>query len=34
MLHVFDKLPYVIHKSVSHGVVSIKFRFDELKDND
>jgi acyl-CoA hydrolase/GNAT superfamily N-acetyltransferase len=32
MLHVFDKLPYVVHKNVSQGVVSINFRFDELKE--
>ena len=32
MLHVFDKLPYVVHKSASHGIVSLKFRFDELKE--
>ena len=32
MLHVFDKLPYVVHKNVSQGVVSIHFRFDELKE--
>ena len=32
MLHVFDKLPYVVHKSPSHGTVSLKFSFDEPKE--
>jgi acyl-CoA hydrolase/GNAT superfamily N-acetyltransferase len=32
MLSVFDKLPYVVHKNASHGVVSLKFRFDEPKE--
>ncbi len=32
MLNVFEKLPYVLHKAVSDGIVSIKFRFNELKE--
>jgi GNAT superfamily N-acetyltransferase len=32
MLHIFDKLPYALHKSVEHGIVSMKIRFDELKE--
>ncbi len=32
MLHIFDKLPYTVHKSVSHGTVSMEFGFDELKE--
>jgi acyl-CoA hydrolase/GNAT superfamily N-acetyltransferase len=31
MLKVFEKLPYILHKSVSEGVVNLKFRFDEMK---
>jgi GNAT superfamily N-acetyltransferase len=31
MIKVFDKVPYVQHEKVSEGVVSLKFRFDELK---
>ncbi len=33
MLHVFDKLPYVVEKSISHGTVSLKFRFDQPKES-
>lgn len=32
MLKVFEKLPYVLHKTVSEGIVNIKFRFDQLKE--
>ncbi len=32
MLNVFEKLPYVLHKTVSEGIVGIKFRFNELKE--
>ncbi len=31
MLAVFERLPYVLHRSVQDGVISIRFRFDELK---
>jgi acyl-CoA hydrolase/GNAT superfamily N-acetyltransferase len=31
MLRVFDKAPYVQHQRISEGVISLKFRFDELK---
>jgi acyl-CoA hydrolase/GNAT superfamily N-acetyltransferase len=31
MLHLFDKVPYVLHRETSCDVVSLKFRFDELK---
>jgi RimJ/RimL family protein N-acetyltransferase len=31
MMKVFEKLPYVLHKSISDGVISIRFKFDELK---
>jgi acyl-CoA hydrolase/GNAT superfamily N-acetyltransferase len=31
MMAVFEKLPYVLHKSVSDGVISLKFKFDEYK---
>ena len=34
MLKVFDKVPYVQHEKLSEGVVSLKFRFDELKPPD
>ena len=32
MLKVFDKVPYVQRQKLSEGVVSLKFRFDELKE--
>ena len=32
MIKVFEKQPYVLHKSVSEGIVSIKSSFDELKE--
>ncbi len=32
MLKTFDKLPYVLHKSVTDGVVTVQFKFDELKE--
>lgn len=31
MMAVFEKLPYVLHKTVANGVISLKFNFDELK---
>jgi acyl-CoA hydrolase/GNAT superfamily N-acetyltransferase len=31
MLKVFEKLPYVLHKTVGDGVVSLKFNFEEYK---
>jgi ribosomal protein S18 acetylase RimI-like enzyme len=31
MLKTFEKLPYVLRKTVSDGVVTVEFRFDELK---
>ncbi|MEW6350110.1 MAG: GNAT family N-acetyltransferase [Thermodesulfobacteriota bacterium] len=31
MLKMFHRVPYVVHKSVSEGAYSIRFRFDELK---
>ena len=31
MLKTFEKLPYVLHRTVSDGVVTVEFRFDELK---
>ncbi len=34
MLKTFDKLPYVLHKSVTDGVVTVQFRFDELKEGE
>jgi acyl-CoA hydrolase/GNAT superfamily N-acetyltransferase len=34
MLRVFERLPYVLHKTVSEGVVTMKFRFDELKEEE
>ena len=33
MLKVFDKVPYVQRQKLSEGVVSLKFRFDELKED-
>ena len=32
MMTVFEKLPYVIHKKVEDGVLSLHWRFDELKE--
>jgi len=32
MLRVFDEAPYVLHRTLSKGIVSLKFRFDEAKD--
>jgi len=32
MLHVMGKTPYTMHKTVSDGMVTLKFRFDEPKD--
>ncbi|MBI5250714.1 MAG: GNAT family N-acetyltransferase [Desulfomonile tiedjei] len=32
MLKVFERLPYVLHKTVSEGIVNINFRFNELKE--
>jgi hypothetical protein len=31
MLQVFDKVPYVQRQKLYDGVISLKFRFDELK---
>ncbi len=31
MLKVFDKVPYVVHKTIAEGVFSLKFSFDEPK---
>jgi acyl-CoA hydrolase/GNAT superfamily N-acetyltransferase len=31
MLGAFERLPYVLHRSVQDGVISIRFRFDELR---
>jgi hypothetical protein len=31
MLKTFEKLPYVLHRTVSDGVVTVEFKFDELK---
>jgi acyl-CoA hydrolase/GNAT superfamily N-acetyltransferase len=31
MMKVFEKLPYVLHKSFINGTISLKFDFDELK---
>jgi acyl-CoA hydrolase/GNAT superfamily N-acetyltransferase len=31
MIAVFEKLPYVLHRSVADGVISLWFNFDELK---
>jgi acyl-CoA hydrolase/GNAT superfamily N-acetyltransferase len=31
MIKVFDKVPYVQRQKLSEGVISLKFRFDELK---
>ena len=31
MLKTFEKLPYVLHRTVSDGVVTVEFMFDELK---
>jgi len=33
MLKVFDKVPYVQRQRLSEGVVSLKFRFDEMKES-
>ena len=33
MVAVFDKLPYVQHRKFEGGEISLKFRFDELKEN-
>jgi len=30
MIAVFNKLPYVLHRKVAGGQISLKFRFDEL----
>jgi len=32
MMTVFEKLPYVLHKKFEDGVLSLHWRFDELKD--
>jgi len=34
MLKTFDRLPYVLHKKLEDGVVSLDFRFDEFKESD
>ncbi len=34
MLKVFENLPYVLHKSIGDGVISLKFSFDEYKSAD
>jgi acyl-CoA hydrolase/GNAT superfamily N-acetyltransferase len=31
MMAVFEKLPFLLHKSISDGVISLKFNFDEYK---
>jgi len=31
MIKVFDKVPYVQHKKFGQGIISLVFRFDELK---
>jgi acyl-CoA hydrolase/GNAT superfamily N-acetyltransferase len=31
MLKIFERLPYVVHSSFKEGVLSMRFRFDELK---
>jgi acyl-CoA hydrolase/GNAT superfamily N-acetyltransferase len=31
MMNVFEKLPYVLHKTYVNGSISLKFNFDELK---
>jgi acyl-CoA hydrolase/GNAT superfamily N-acetyltransferase len=31
MMSVFEKLPYVLHKNVSDGIISLKFDFEEYK---
>ena len=33
MIAVFDKLPYVQHRQLGGGEISLKFEFDELKEN-
>ena len=33
MLKVYDKLPFKIHKKFADGVISLKFRFDEFKED-
>lgn len=33
MLKVYDKLPFKNHKKFSDGVISLKFRFDEPKED-
>jgi acyl-CoA hydrolase/GNAT superfamily N-acetyltransferase len=32
MLKVFDRQPYVLHRSISEGVATLEFRFDEPKE--
>ena len=32
MLKVFDKVPYVQRRKLSEGIISLKFRFDQLKE--
>lgn len=32
MLRVLDKVPYVVHKQLSEGVITVSFRFDEPKE--
>jgi GNAT superfamily N-acetyltransferase len=32
MLKIFENLPFVIHSTIEDGVVSLKFKFDELKE--
>jgi len=32
MLRVYESVPFVIHKTVEGGIISLKFRFDELKE--
>lgn len=34
MIKVFEKLPYVLHKSSSEGMISLEFDFDELKSSE
>jgi len=31
MLRVYESVPFVIHKAIEGGIISLKFRFDELK---
>jgi hypothetical protein len=34
MIRVLEKVPYVLHKHVEEGVLTLKWRFDEPKEPD